>query len=33
MDTARFRDELRRVADGRDIRLAEHGMILGDSEP
>ena len=33
MDTARLRDELRRVADGRDIRPAEHGMILGDIVP
>ena len=31
MDAARFREELRRVANGRDIRPAEHGMILGDT--
>ncbi len=33
MDAARFRDELRRVANGRDIQPAEHGMILGDTAP
>ena len=33
MDAARFRDELRRVANGRDIRPAEHGMVLGDTVP
>ena len=33
MGAARFRNELRQVADGRDIRPAEHGMILGDTEP
>jgi len=31
MDMARFREELQRVAQGRDIRPAEHGMILGDT--
>jgi phosphoribosyl 1,2-cyclic phosphodiesterase len=33
LDSQRFRDELRRVAEGRDIRPAEHGMILGDTVP
>jgi ribonuclease BN (tRNA processing enzyme) len=33
MDAARFRDELRRVSVGRDIRPAKHGMILGDTVP
>jgi phosphoribosyl 1,2-cyclic phosphodiesterase len=33
MDAARFRDELCRVADGRDIRPTEHGMVLGDKLP
>jgi len=33
MNAARFGDELRRVADGRDIRPAEHGMVLGDTVP
>jgi phosphoribosyl 1,2-cyclic phosphodiesterase len=33
MDAERFRDELCRVADGRDIRPAEHGMILDDTVP
>ena len=33
MNAARFRDELRRAASGRDIRLAEHGMVLGDTVP
>ena len=33
MDATRFRDELRRMANGRDIRPAEHGMVLGDTEP
>ena len=33
MDAAIVRDELRRVANGRDIRPAEHGMLLGDTEP
>ncbi len=28
-----FREELRRVAAGRDIQPAEHGMILGDAVP
>jgi phosphoribosyl 1,2-cyclic phosphodiesterase len=31
MDAARFREELHRVANGRDIRPAEHGMVLGDT--
>lgn len=30
MGTRQFRDELERVAAGRDLRLAEHGMILSD---
>ena len=33
MDAARFGAELCRVADGRDIRPAKHGMLLGDTEP
>jgi len=33
MDTGRFREELRRVAGGRDIQPAEHGMVLGDEVP
>lgn len=33
MDMERFRHELHRVAGGRDIQPAEHGMILGDTEP
>lgn len=33
MDATRFRDELRRIAHGRDIRPAEHGMVLGDTVP
>jgi phosphoribosyl 1,2-cyclic phosphodiesterase len=33
MTATRFRDELRRMANGRDIRPAEHGMVLGDTEP
>jgi phosphoribosyl 1,2-cyclic phosphodiesterase len=33
LDTGRLRAELARVAESRDIRLAEHGMILGDTEP
>ena len=28
-----LRRELRRVAGGRDIQVAEHGMILGDNVP
>ena len=31
MDAPRFRRELQRVAEGRDVQLAEHGMILGDA--
>jgi hypothetical protein len=27
MEAARFRDELRHVANGRDIQSAEHGMV------
>ena len=30
MENDRFRRELRRVAPGRDVRPAEHGMILGE---
>jgi len=30
MDRERFRQELLRISEGRDIQLAEHGMILGD---
>ncbi len=30
---ARFRDEVRDVADGCDIRPAKHGMVLGDTVP
>ena len=33
MDATRFRDELHRVANGCDIRPAEHGMVLGDTVP
>ncbi|MEI8372544.1 MAG: hypothetical protein WCJ35_06890 [Planctomycetota bacterium] len=33
LDAARFRDELCRVANGRNIRPAEHGMVLGDTVP
>lgn len=28
-----FRQELHRVADGRNIQPAEHGMVLGDTVP
>ena len=31
MDVQQFEEELRRVAGGRDIQFAEHGMILGDN--
>jgi len=31
LNAARFRDELRSVATGRDIQPAEHGMVLGDT--
>ena len=33
MAAEEFHEELRRVAGGRDIRPAEHGMILGDNVP
>ena len=33
LDAVRFRDELRRVADARDTRPAEHGMVLGNTVP
>jgi hypothetical protein len=33
MGMERFRQELRRVAAGRDIQPALHGMILGDTVP
>jgi phosphoribosyl 1,2-cyclic phosphodiesterase len=33
MTLGQFRQELERVAGGRDIRPAEHGMILGDTSP
>jgi len=33
MGMERLRQELQRVAGGRDIRPAEHGMILGDTAP
>ena len=33
MDSARFREELRRIAAGRDVQFAEHGMVLGDNVP
>jgi hypothetical protein len=33
MTMQRFREELQRVAEGRDIRAAEHGMILRETEP
>lgn len=33
MDLGRFRHELRRLARGRDIRPAVHGMVLGETEP
>ncbi len=33
MGRQRFAEELRRIADGRDLRLPWHGMILGDGEP
>jgi phosphoribosyl 1,2-cyclic phosphodiesterase len=33
MTMARFREELGGVAGGRDIQLAEHGLILGDTVP
>jgi hypothetical protein len=31
MDMRRFREELQRIAGGRDIRPAEHGMVLSDT--
>ena len=31
MGMERFRQEVERVASGRDIQPAEHGMILGDT--
>jgi phosphoribosyl 1,2-cyclic phosphodiesterase len=33
MEMKRFRQELHRVAGGRDVRPAQHGMILGNPEP
>jgi hypothetical protein len=33
MGLQRFEEELHRVAGGRDIQFAQHGMILGDDVP
>ncbi len=33
LSTQRLRLELQQVADGRDVQPAEHGMVLGDTEP
>ncbi len=33
IDMKRFRQELQRVAGGRGIQPAEHGMVLGDTAP